>query len=135
MRLITFQKSFYDHVSHLYSDLNLLKLRDQVSLNNVLFIHDYLNNKLPSSFDGYFTLARDMYAHNTRNGSSGQLFVPDSDSVHYGRDSIKLKSILTWNYLTINIPGDDFLLLPRHKFKKTIVNYYLKNYALINTNH
>ena len=40
LRLITFADSFYDHVTHLYKELNLLKLRDFVTLQNLLLVHD-----------------------------------------------------------------------------------------------
>ena len=134
LRLITFQESFYDHVTHIYKDLKLLKLRDQVTLNNLLFVHDYFNNKLPESFSGYFTLARDMYAYETRNASSEHIFVPESDSVLYGRNSIKLKSILLWNHFIKIIPGNDFLLLSRYKFKNIVVIHFLNNYSNISLN-
>ena len=52
LRLITFAESFYDHVTHIYRELKLLKFRDLVTLKNLLFVHDYFNQKLPASFDG-----------------------------------------------------------------------------------
>jgi hypothetical protein len=97
LRLITFADSFHDHVTHLYKELNLLKLRDYVTLQNVLFVHDYFNNNLPESFSGFFTLSRDMHTHGTRGALRGQLYVPNTESTRFGRKSIKIKSILSWN--------------------------------------
>ena len=128
LRLITFADSFYDHVTHLYKELKLLKLRDLITLKNLLFVHDFLNNKLPESFADFFTLARDMYTQCTRHAKQGQLFVPDTDSVRFGRNSIRLKTILSWNHFTQKFPESDFLLLPRSKFKNIIVKYFLDNY-------
>jgi hypothetical protein len=59
MRIISFSKDVRDHVSPIYADFNLLKIKDLIYTKNILLIHDYLNNKLPDSFDGYFNLKHD----------------------------------------------------------------------------
>ena len=97
LRLITFSESFHGHVTPLYKELKLLKLRDLVTLNNFLLIHDYFNNNLPASFAGFFSLACDIHTHAIRNAESGHLFIPNSDSVRYRRNSIKIASVLSWN--------------------------------------
>ena len=56
MRLISFADNFRDHVSPIYQNYNLLKIKDLISLKNMLLIHDYFKNKLPNSFNGYFTI-------------------------------------------------------------------------------
>ena len=56
LRLISFADSFRDHVSPIYQNYNLLKIKDLISLKNMLLIHDYFKNKLPNSFNGYFTI-------------------------------------------------------------------------------
>ena len=128
LRLISFAESFHDHVTHIYKKLNILKLRDLITLKNLLFVHDYFNHKLPESFADYFTLARDSHTHGTRHAQQGHLFIPDTDSVHFGRNSIKLKTILSWNHFTEKFPEEDFLLLSRSKFKTIIVNHFMDSY-------
>ena len=44
------------HVTPFYHSLKLLKLEDNITLKNCLFVHDFLNGKLPDSFEKYFTL-------------------------------------------------------------------------------
>ena len=97
IRLITFAESFYDHFTpiYIYKELKLLKLRDIVTLHNFLLIHDYFNKNLPKSFVDFFSLASDIHTHGTRTAISGQLFIPYSDSVRYGRNSIKIATILS----------------------------------------
>ena len=129
LRLITFAESFRDHVSHLYKDLNILKLRDFVTLQNLLLVHDYFNNNLPESFSGFFTLSREIHTHRTRGAMRGQLYVPNTESVRFGRKSIKLKSILSWNELARNFPGIDLLQYSRSKLKMTIVKGFTDNYT------
>jgi hypothetical protein len=129
LRLITFADSFHDHVSHLYKELNLLKLRDFVTLQNLLLVHDYFNNNLPESFSGFFTLSREMHTHATRGAMRGQLYVPNTESARFGRKSIKLKSILSWNEFVQKFPGIDLLQYTRTKLKMAIVNYFIDNYT------
>ena len=129
LRLITFADSFYDHISPLYKELNLLKLRDFVTLQNLLLVHDYFNDNLPESFSGYFTLSRDMHTHGTRSAILGHLFVPNKDSVRYGRNSIKLQTILSWNNFAQKFSGIDLLQYTRTNFKKVIVKHFIDNYA------
>ncbi len=56
MRIISFAHDFRDHVSPIYTNYNLLKIKDLIDLKNVILVHDYLNKKLPDSFDGYFSI-------------------------------------------------------------------------------
>ena len=54
--LITFAPNFRDHVTPVYVENNLLKISDIISQKNLLFIHDSLNNKLPSNLNNFFTI-------------------------------------------------------------------------------
>ena len=42
---------FNAHTSPLFKELEILKIHDQITLLNCLFVHDYFNGKLPKSFD------------------------------------------------------------------------------------
>ena len=128
IRLISFAETFYDHVSHLYKDYKLLKLRDLITFKNLLFVHDFFNDKLPESFEGYFLLTRDMHPYALRIAHHGQLFVPATDSVRHGRNSIKLKAILAWNNFAKQFPNEDLLQYSTPKLKSVIVNHFLENY-------
>ena len=129
LRLITFADSFRDHISHLYKNLNILKFRDYVSLQNLLFIHDYFNSKLPACFTGYFTLLTDVHDHITRNAGHGHLLVPTVASERFGRKSFKIQSILLWNNFAEKFPTEDFTNISRHKFKKMLVTHFIDNYS------
>ena len=113
--------TFYDHVSHLYKDYKLLKLRDLITLKNLIFVHDFFNNNLPESFEGYFSLTRDMHPHAMRNAHHGQMFVP-------AMDSFKLKAILAWNNFAQKFQNEDLLQYSKPKLKYIMVNYFLENY-------
>ena len=129
LRLITFAESFRDHVSPLYKKLKILKFRDYVSLQNLLFIHDYFNDKLPECFNGYFTLLRDAHDHETRNAGTGHLVVPPIQSDRYGKKSFKIQSIILWNSFADKFPAEDLTNISRSKFKKILVKDFIENYS------
>ena len=132
LRLISFSESPHPHVrahmAPILKKFRLLKFRDYVTLKNLLFIHDYFNNKLPVGFNGYFIRVGDIHTHNTRNASRGRLYVPDTDSVRYGRNSFKLKSILAWNHFAQQFPEVDLLLLSHIQLKNKIIDCFINSY-------
>ena len=121
----------YGHVTPHYHALNILKLKDNVTLKNCILLHDFLNKKLPISFDNYFTTCEDLYTINTRNAQKGHIFVPNVDSVTYGRKSIKHQAILSWNYLSKLYPDKSFITMPRNTFIKLIKKHFINSYSTI----
>ena len=53
MRIISFS-DFHAEALPLYKANNILMSKDFISLQNCLFVHDFLNNNLPSCFQNYF---------------------------------------------------------------------------------
>ena len=47
---------FRDHVTPIYAAHNILNIKDLISLKNLLLIHDYFRDKLPSTFNDYYKL-------------------------------------------------------------------------------
>ena len=129
LRLVSFATSFRDHVSPIYNRYEILKLRDHVTLQNLLLIHDFFNGKLPNSFKNYFTLASDLHNHGTRGALRGLMWAPNIQSVHYGRNSIRNQAILSWNNFIKEFPAEtDFLNFSRAKFKKCVSNHFIESY-------
>ena len=63
--LILFSQS--NSYSSLYKELKLLKLKDIIKLNNILFTHATLNKNTPGIFSNYFSLNQITHKHNTIN--------------------------------------------------------------------
>ena len=128
LRLVSFATSFRDHVSPIYYRYELLKLRDHVTLQNLL-IHDFFNGKLPNSFKNYFTLSSDLHNHGTRGALRGLMWAPNIHSVHYGRNSRRNQAILSWNNFIKEFPAEtDFLKFSRAQFKKCVSNHFIESY-------
>ena len=99
VRTITFS-DFDAHSSPIFKDLKVLKLMDNVKINNCLFVHDYLNNHLPSCYNNYFTLLSDLQDTGTKARELGCLFVPKHRTTKFGLKSFTRKCIDQWNYFS-----------------------------------
>ena len=96
LRAITFKPSRAS-ASPLFKNCEILKLTDNISLQNFLFAHDSLKNNLPCSLTGKLTLVDTI--HSTRNETYCQLDRPRNRTVIYGSKSIKSRSVDIWNYI------------------------------------
>ena len=107
-RLFVLQKKslriiyFLNHNAHtfpLFRDLNILKLPDKIALENCLFINKYFNKCLPTIFKNWFTLSSDFHTYNTRWSNLGCIVVPPHNTKLYGRNSVNISAVYSWNYL------------------------------------
>ena len=126
LRIISFS-NFRANCNPLYSNLNILKLRDQITLQNCLFTYDALKNTTPRCFSDYFKLTRDSHNLNTRMAKLGCLFPLTYGTLRYGIFSITNKCISNWNALSkkLNI---DLLTLTRYQLKSKIIHLLKEDY-------
>ena len=72
---------FNAHSSPIFKSLEILKVQDQITLLNCLFVHDFLNGKLPKSFENTFSKLSDVRSNgntvSTINSELGCLFQPN----------------------------------------------------------
>ena len=126
LRIITFA-DFRADSNPIYRDLNILKLRDQIAIQNCLFVHDSLNNNSPSCFSDYFNLTRQIHPLHTRNASLGCLYPKDSNTTRYGLYSITTKCISIWNALSRAL-NTDLATFSRYQLKCKLFHYLKKDY-------
>lgn len=67
--LITFSK-FTGHTSPVVKEVSILPLDDINNEAIALFMYRYFHNMLPSSFNNFFTLNKDIHKYNTRSSSN-----------------------------------------------------------------
>ena len=128
LRIITFS-DFRANSNPLYNNLNILKLRDQIVLQNCLFTHDALNNVAPSCFHDYFMHTRNHHNLGTRQANLGCLSAPKYSTFRYGIFSITNKCISHWNALCKNL-NIDLLTLTRYQLKKKLFHHLRKDYNI-----
>ena len=79
----------------LFNDSKILKLADFILLQNILFVHDNLRNKLPASLSDKFTFTNT--GNSTRNVRNNQLNSLKTRTILYGSKSIESRCIDNWN--------------------------------------
>ena len=126
MRTIKFA-DFGAHSDPLFKELKVLKIEDTIKLQNCLFVHDYLNNKLPDCFDNYFEIISDIHTQCTINSILGCLFVPHFNTTKHGIKSFTRKCINNWNFFStlFKMKLKD---ISRFELKKKISDYFINCY-------
>ena len=103
-------------------------MEDNITLKNCLFVHDFINDKLPDSFANYFTLHSEMTSTSTRQSSRASLFMPSVNTVKYGNKAVKHQSILAWNLMIQLFPNHDLAKISKTRLKHLIKNHFIESY-------
>ena len=127
VRIITFS-DFRAPCNPLYASLKILKLKDQIYLQNCLLVYDSLSHTAPSCFQEYFKQAREIHTHNTKSARQGCLFVTPSQTIRYGLNSITKKCISNWNDMSKKF-DTDMLTLSRYQLKSNMKLYLTQLYS------
>ena len=87
------------HTNPLFKDCDILKFHDKIALENSILIHKSFKHQLPQPFDNWFELSSNFHTHNTSWLNLDCLNVPSNKAKLYGRNSVCISAIFTWNYL------------------------------------
>ena len=88
-----------------------------------------LTTNFPKVLMNFYKERGNTYTINTRGASKGEIYLPSFDSTKYGRKSIKIQSILSWNYLITLYPKSKFRNMSRNNVKKLIKKHFLDMYV------
>jgi hypothetical protein len=127
VRIVSFS-DFRANSNPLYGNLKILKLNDQIILQNCLFVHDVLNNISPICFKKYFKQSKEVHILSTKSANLGCLFVTSSCTIRYGLNSITKKCIDNWNAITKKF-NCDLLTFKRYALKAKIKLYFTQFYT------
>jgi len=141
VRIMSFSQ-FTEHSNPLFKELKILKVQDNIFLQNCLFVHDFFHNNLPKSFNNIFTKASDTHSSLTRHANNGNIALPSFNSTNYGLKSIHKLCIDAWNkmiseqklidinkkILDKNHKAIDLHKVSRIKLKQLISNYFFDSY-------
>ena len=131
IRIINFS-NYQDNTCKIYKSSQILKLRDNIILQNFLYVHDSLNGKLPRALNNNFVYINDQHDYNTRIACQFQVKTPKVNTQAYGINSISFQSTHTWNFFQNKFPGKKLHRSPRFFCKKLITNYFLNTYGFEN---
>ena len=96
LRTIHFKCKF-DHTSSLFSESNIIKLRDKISIENCLFASKSLNNQLPEIFNNWFVFSSDTHRNETSCSEKGLLKVKSFNTKSHGKEAVIYSTINIWN--------------------------------------
>ena len=126
--------NYNSHTDPLFKQSNILKVGDQYKYEAMIFMHNFLGNKLPKSFDQVFQLNRDVReVHETRQ--SNLIYMKRCDSEFSKR--LPLYSIPTlWNQFQVNIHAlqDLSIFQAKRSIKKALISVYLDSVRCRNPN-
>ena len=83
--------------SPLYKKSKILKFRDNITLNNFVFVHDSFKGILPHILNNNFVYLQNLHDHNTRISSLYHVKLPESNTLIYRINSITGQSARAWN--------------------------------------
>ena len=90
------------HVTPLFKQSEILKLKDFIMQQNCLFAHDCINRNLPTPLlDDRIRFVQT--AGNTRDERLNQLVNFRTSTVLYGTRSIKSRAVQTWNEINLDL--------------------------------
>ena len=87
------------HTSPLFRELNILELPDKIAIENCLFMNKYFNKCLPLIFKNWFTLSCGFHAYNTSWSNLSCIVLSPRNTKLYGKNSVNISAVCTWNYL------------------------------------
>ena len=127
---------FNAHTNPLFKSLEILKIEDQITLLNCLFVHDYLNGKLPKSFNNTFTKLSDVpiivgstnTTINTIKSDLGCLLLPHVSTSTYGLNSLYRNSIVDWNTYVKLFKQHNIIIMTKNELKNNIKKHMNSTY-------
>ena len=84
--------------SMLHNELHVLQVKDVLNKEITSFVNKYLNNQLPTIFEGYYKKFSEIHDHNTR-GSTNTLKIPPFKT-ELGKKTVKIHGCTAWNELS-----------------------------------
>ena len=114
-------------VSKEMQKLKILKLKDFITLQNILFVYDCLEEERMKSFNTTFKRMETNQFYNTRSFNTHQLKRGDFKTEKYGRFSISSKCLSDWKLLQ-NSLKTNLKKIKRSEIKTFVTNHFLGKY-------
>ena len=111
----------------LFRSNKILKLADQVEVQNCLFVHDFFKQNLPKCFNDYFKKVSDVHSICTISSQLGCIFLSRVATTQYGLNSITRKCSKTWNFFSKKF-NLNLTSLSHNELKTKLHNFMIDKY-------
>ena len=120
--------NFRDTATPYYKTSHILKLRDNIRLQNFLYVHDDLSKNLPLSLRNTFQMSSSQHSHQTRNSMNYNVILPKARTTAYGLKSIKFQSSAEWNFFMKHFSHLKLYNKSKYFCKSKLYEYFLNCY-------
>ena len=96
LRIMNFKDQLF-YSSPLFSENNILKFIDKITLQNILFVNKSINRLVPPIFYDSLTFYRDLHRYKTCWSVTDHLNITTFWAQKYGCFSIRASAIYSWN--------------------------------------
>jgi len=134
LRLITFSNK-QANSDPIFKQLKINKLKDIITSNDILFVHNTLNGKSPIYFKNYFEKVENTHNFNTRrNPSSTHSIPPGSVSINANAsNTLQKKCAEEWNKIlkiltNADHPTEWLVKIPISKLKSILKQHFIDTY-------
>ena len=117
------------HSSPLFSENNILKFIDKITLEKILFVNKSINRQVPPIFYDWFTFSRDLHRYEICWSVNDHLNIPNFRTQKYGHFSIRASTIYSWNSMQ-NLLMKNLSLKnsTSKKIKYFLTKHFIENY-------
>ena len=125
IRTVNYSPTIHD-LDNMYRECKILKLSHQIFLQNILFVHDNLNELLPKSLSEKFKFSSS--GQMTRRDKLNQLECSRTRTILYGSNCLKSKCIENWNLLNKNLRGGKLQNTTRTFCKEITIEFLFQSF-------
>ena len=118
-------KSFTAPSKPLFQSMNILKLKEMIYFNILVFDYKALNKLCPTSFYNYFTPRTSVHRFGTRQATRGDLFITLRRATLYGLKTVKHFGCKLWNILPLFLRTAGSISLFPSKLKSYFIDSYV----------
>ena len=132
VRFINFA-DYREPTPKLYKHSEIIKFKDDIKINNYLYVHNSLNRRLPSCLNNqfkYMNIQNDQLTRKVALLNSKECLVelPESRTIHYGIQSITDQSARTWNLIQITLSSLNLHKISRESCKAKLKQHFIQSY-------
>ena len=124
--IINFQPRNF-HTSPLFKQKSILKFKDKICSENILFVNKSVNNLTVSVFNTWFCLSLDQQNYETSSSRQGNLLKSSFGPNRYGKYSVITSAVDSWNRIQKQLKNTLLTDLSPSNIKAVISNFYIQD--------